>query len=111
MKLITSELRKLFKKYPIKSQDNKLMDSVVLCKYFLSEGDFTWYVTEAEPVQTSGCKEDYKFFGLVIMNGYSEFGYFYLSELETIRSPRFKLSIERDIWIDPGKECLNTLLK
>ena len=92
MKLVTKEIESRLKKYPLYSQDSKGGDAVVVCKFFNPVGAFTWYVLEGEKIG-----KDYRFFGLVINDyGEREYGYFMLSELESVRLP-FGLGIERDI--------------
>jgi len=62
-----------------------------LVKFFTPDSNWTWYATEFDG-------EDI-FFGLVI--GFvAEFGYFSLSELESVRGP-LGLPIERDEHFEP----------
>ena len=62
-----------------------------LVKFFTPAGGWTWYATEFDG-------EDI-FFGFVI--GFEpEFGYFSLSELESVRGP-LGLPIERDLHFEP----------
>jgi hypothetical protein len=62
-----------------------------LVKYFTPDSNWTWYASEFNG--------DDIFFGLVI--GFeAEFGYFCLSELESVRGP-LGLPIERDLHFDP----------
>ncbi|MBD5357364.1 MAG: DUF2958 domain-containing protein [Bacteroides sp.] len=104
MKLITKALEKLFAKYPTYSQDGKMYDAVVIAKFFMPWSSFTWYVTEACKL-TNG---DYEFFGYV--DGIEgEFGYFTLSELQSLRG-RFGLRVERDRYFDCGKTTLAKVL-
>lgn len=91
MKLITQEIEKRLKEFPLYSQEGLKDEAIALCKFFAPVGAYTWYVTEAEKVG-----DDYRFFGLVINNYFEkEWGYFMLSELKAIRLP-FGLGIERD---------------
>lgn len=97
MKLLTQELKKRLERFPLYSQEELKNEKIVICKFFAPVGAFTWYVTEAEKVD-----DDYRFFGLVINNYFEkEWGYFMLSELESIKLP-FGLRIERDMYF---KEC------
>lgn len=91
MKLLTAELEKKLKKFPLYSQDGKGDDAVVIAKFFTPWKNFTWYVTEGEK-QSDG---DWIFFGLVV-GLETEMGYFRLSDLEAIKGP-YGLKIERDI--------------
>ena len=62
-----------------------------LVKFFTPDSNWTWYASEFNG--------DDIFFGLVI--GFeAEFGYFSLSELESVRGP-LGLPIERDLHFDP----------
>lgn len=83
MKLLTEELRKKFEKYPLYSQDGKGENAVVVCKFFI--GTWTWYALEFDGQDT--------FFGLVV-GLETEYGYFSLSELASVR-------VERDMYFKP----------
>lgn len=92
MKLITKKIENELSKYPLYSQDDKGEDAVAVCKFFLQ--GFTWYVLEAEKKG-----DDYTFFGLV--DGLErEYGYFTLSELQSLRG-RWGLTVERDMYFKP----------
>jgi hypothetical protein len=95
MKLLTEEIRG--KLPPLYSQESKGGKAVVYTKYFTPSSNWTWYVTEGEPVTDDSGKEvDYRFFGLV--DGHcKELGYFSLSELESVNGP-MGLPIERDLY-------------
>ena len=94
MKLITKQIEKELQKYPLYSQENKGKDAKIICKFFNPCGTGTWYVLEAEKRGN-----DYLFFGIVDMYE-REYGYFSLSELESVRLP-FGLTIERDLYTAP----------
>lgn len=98
MKLLTEEIRR--KLPPLYSQENKGGKAVVYTKYFTPSSNWTWYVTEGEPVTDDSGKEvDFRFFGLV--DGHcKELGYFSLSELESVNGP-MGLPIERDLYWQP----------
>ena len=89
MKLMTEDLRK---KMPGLYQQEKLGgDAVVHAKYFTPDSNWTWYATEFDGRDT--------FFGLV--DGFEkEFGYFSLSEMQSVRGP-MGLPIERDLYWKP----------
>lgn len=90
MKLITKEVEKKLAKFPLYSQDGKEEKEVVV-KFFNPYSGWRWFVTEGEK-QEDG---DWLFFGLV--EGIEkEWGYFTLSQLESIPTP-FNLGIERDL--------------
>jgi hypothetical protein len=90
MKLLTLEIiRKLPKLYA--TEDTPLHEKVFTCKFFTPWSSWTWYVTEGDR-QEDG---DWLFFGYVEgLEG--EWGYFALSELESIDGP-FSLKVERDL--------------
>ena len=91
MRLLTQEIRKRLPK--LYEQETKAGDAVVYVKFFTPWGSWTWYATEFDGEDT--------FFGLV--DGHEkEFGYFSLSELESLRGP-LGLSIERDLYWQPKK--------
>ena len=86
MTLLTNELREKFPQvYATEEVSNG--EKVVIAKFFQPWGSWTWYAVEFDG-------ED-QFFGLV--DGFElEWGYFSLSELESIRGPG-SLGIERDM--------------
>ena len=92
MKLLTEELRKQFPK--LYSTENVPTDEkVVIAKFFTPWTNWTWYATEFDGKDL--------FFGLV--DGLEkEWGYFSLSELESISGPA-GLKIERDIYFGQPK--------
>jgi hypothetical protein len=89
MKLLTQETRrKLPELYA--TQDEK--DPVAQVKFFSPWSGWTWYATEFDGKDL--------FFGLV--EGFeTEWGYFSLSELESVRGPGGVPAIERDLYFDP----------
>ena len=97
MLLMTKELEKQFKKYPLYSQEGKLYDSEVVVKYFNPCGTGTWLITEGEK-QEDG---DWLFYGYCHLFEW-EWGYVMLSELESVRLP-YGLSIEREMYVT-GKQ-------
>jgi Protein of unknown function (DUF2958) len=91
MKLLTKEIRaKLPKLYAQESA----ADPNAHVKFFTPDSGWTWYVTEGEA--RGG---DFLFFGYVI-GLEAEWGYFALSELESVRGP-WGLPVERDLWFEP----------
>jgi len=93
MKLMTKELEKKFRKYPLYSQDGKGKEAKVVVKYFNPCGAGTWLITEGEK-QEDG---DWLMFGLCTLGYGYEWGTVMLSELESARLP-FGLGIERDLY-------------
>ena len=77
MKLLTDELRARLP--PLYSQEAEA-EPMVYAKFFMPGTGWTWYVTEGSPQE-----EDFLFFGFVV-GLESEFGYFLLSELESVRN-------------------------
>ena len=92
MKLLIPELRASLP--PLYSQEN-VPDPVVHAKFFTPDSNWTWYVTEGQAED-----HDFRFFGYVC-GMQEEWGYFILSELESVRGP-LGLEIERDLYFEPG---------
>lgn len=92
MKLLTKTLAaKIPPLYSSEDDDYK----TAVAKFFTPWTYWTWYVVEGEQ-QNDG---DWLFFGRV--DGFeSEFGYFTLSQLESVRGPA-GLRVERDRYFDP----------
>ena len=93
MQLLTDELRA---QLPALYAQEKEKDKMVYLKFFTPWTGWTWYVTEGS--QEEG---DFIFFGFVI-GLESEWGYFALSELESVRGPG-GLTIERDLHFHPKR--------
>ena len=94
MKLLTDQLRARLPR--LYSQEAEA-DPMVYAKFFLPGTGWTWYVTEGE--ERDG---DFLFFGFVV-GLESEFGYFLLSELESVHSPNLGLPVERDLYFAEGR--------
>ena len=94
MKLITKEIERKIKKYPLYSQDGKGDEAIVIAKFFPPWGGMSFYATEGHMVEGSG---DIEFFGLITNCGEAEYGYFNLYQLEDIRGP-WGLKVERDLY-------------
>ena len=95
MKLMTKEIEKKLKKFPLYSQDGKEGEAEVVCKFFAPVGSWTWYVLEGDKREDG----DWEFFGIVDNEYGHEYGYFTLNELEEVRLP-FGLKIERDKYFE-----------
>jgi hypothetical protein len=68
----------------------------VVVKYFTPDSGWTWYAVSASKDSESG---DVQFFGLV--DGLElELGYFWLSELQSVRG-QLGLPVERDLYWEP----------
>jgi len=93
MKLLTDELRARLP--PLYAQEAEA-EPTVHAKFFLPGTAWTWYVTEGQEQEG-----DFLFFGFVVGLD-SEFGYFLLSELESVRSS-LGLPVERDLYFKEGK--------
>ncbi len=84
MKLLTQEIRRALP--ALRSTEGLGMDAPIIVKFFTPTSNWTWYATEFDG-------EDL-FYGLV--DGFEkEFGYFSLSELESVHGP-YGVGIERD---------------
>ena len=88
MKLLTKAIIQKFQK--IGKQD--IENPIVIAKFFNPVGIGTWLATEFNPITKV-------FFGRVDLHE-SEFGFFSLEELESVKL-RFGLGIERDIYFEP----------
>lgn len=97
MKLITKAIENKLKRFPIGSQDGKGDDAEIIVKFFSPCGTSTWWVLEGEQTDDG----DWLFFGIAEIYE-REYGYFRLSELQSIRLP-FGLKIERDMYFDGKK--------
>lgn len=98
MKLLTKAIEKKLEKFPLYSQDGKEEDAEVVCKFFAPVGSWTWYVLEGAKHEDG----DWEFFGIVVNDMGSEYGYFSLRELESVQLP-LGLGIERDLYFDSCK--------
>lgn len=88
MKLLTKEIERKLERHPIGSQDGKGGNADVLVKFFYPFGTGTWLVTEAERTPDGS---DWLFYGFCDL-GFPEWGYFYYSEIKSIRW------MERDLY-------------
>ncbi len=90
MDLLPSELRAQIPPLYTTEHDE---DPLVRCKFFTPWSNWTWLITEFDGKDT--------LFGWVYGHE-AEWGYFSLSELQSIRGP-FGLPIERDLYFEPCK--------
>lgn len=92
MQLLTEAIRKSLPK--LYETDNvKVEDKILRAKFFTPDTNWTWYPVEFDGKDT--------FFGFV--QGFEqEWGYFTLSELESVKGP-MGLKIERDMYFSPRK--------
>lgn len=86
MILLTEELKKRFAR--VGRQESKLWDALVIARYFVPWGSWTWYATEYYP-------KDRIFFGYVC-GMFDEWGYFSLDEMQDLKGP-MGLGMERDL--------------
>lgn len=95
MKLVTKEIEREFKKYPLGSQDGKGDDALVILKVFNPYGSQTWLITEAEK---DG--DDWYCFGCANLFGFWEWGYISINELANTKVNvfGFKMGLERDMY-------------
>ena len=92
MELLTAELRA---RLPALYSQEHNKDPTVHCKFFTPDSNWTWLVTEGSVED-----DDFLFFGYVI-GLEEEWGYFVLSELESVRGS-LGLPIERDLHFQSG---------
>ena len=93
MKLLDDQLKARLP--PLYAQE-AAAEPIVYAKFFMPGSGWTWYVTEG-----SEQEGDFLFFGFVV-GLESEFGYFLLSELESVRT-QLGLQVERDLYFTEGK--------
>ena len=89
MELLTEEIREQLPE--LYANEEIGLAAQALVKFFTPDANWTWYASEFDG--------DDIFFGLVIGH-MAEFGYFSLSELESVRGP-WGLPIERDLDFEP----------
>jgi hypothetical protein len=90
MKLMTAAIRKSLPK--LYSQE-KVKDPIARVKFFNPCGMGTWFATEFDG-------KDLFFGWAILMPGCGEYGYFSLSELQSVKV-MFGLGIERDLYFQP----------
>jgi hypothetical protein len=79
------------------TENTKGEEKIVYAKFFAPNTIWTWYVMEGE---WSTNHEDFMFFGMV--QGFEqEYGYFSLSELESVVDANPLYKIERDLYFQP----------
>ena len=76
---------------PLNSTNGQGMNALARVKFFTPDSCWTWYAVEFNGEDT--------FYGLVI-GLERELGYFFLSELESVKGP-LGLPVERDLYFEP----------
>ena len=106
MKLLTQELEEKFKKFPLRSQEEKLGNAELIAKFFNPTGVGTWYITEGQILENG----DVEMFGYCHLGDdeMAEFGSVMLSELENLQLP-MGMTIERDLYIKDGTNLVQAL--
>ena len=102
MKLLTDEIKQALPDL-YTTEDTPTDQKEIVCKFFNPCGIGTWYVVEG----SEDADGDWTFFGLVELHE-REWGYFTLSELESL-DVGFGLGIERDIHWGGGEKALQHL--
>jgi hypothetical protein len=92
MKLLTKEIRASL---PSLGEQKSAADPIAHVKFFTPDGGWTWYAAEG-----SQDGDEFLFFGYVV-GVEAEWGYFSLSELESIRGA-LGLPVERDLYFTPA---------
>ncbi len=104
------QIKELTEKYPLYSQDGKQGNAKVLHHFFIGSAD--WYVLEGSKEGTTPDGKDIiTLYGIVSLHEI-EFGYFSLSEMESIKIPQrikdekgnvftINVEIERDKYFKP----------
>ena len=115
MKLLPKEL---LREIPPLYANEEEADPVVVCKFFMPDGCWTWYVIEGSTREPDGCgwgencnhrplteynpsQDDVLFFGYVV-GLCPELGYFSLSELTKTKG-MLGLPVERDLYFEPRR--------
>lgn len=94
MKLLTKAIERQIPAL-YSTEEVPTQDKTIICKFFALASSWSWYVVEGKR-QEDG---DYLFYGLV--DGFErEWGYFALSELESIKWHGIP-GIERDVHFEP----------
>lgn len=108
MELLTKELEKKFKDFPLYSQDGKYGLAKVIVKYFNPCGVGTWLITEGQRTDDG----DFEMFGYCHLGDdeNAELGYVRLSELQAIKGP-LGIGIERDLYFDEDCTLENAIYK
>ena len=106
MKLLTQELEEKFKKFPLRSQEEKLGNAELIAKFYNPTGVGTWYITEGQILENG----DVEMFGYCHLGDdeMAEFGSVMLSELENLQLP-MGMTIERDLYIKDGTNLVQAL--
>ena len=87
--LLTKQLKERFKK--VGKQETP--DPIIIAKFFNPCGAETWYISEYNG-ETKTC------YAYVTGMGENEWGYFSITELESLRCSPLGLPIERDLYFD-----------
>lgn len=98
---------------PLYAQDGKGDDAIVHVKFFLTGSNWTWFITEAsaviddeyvalKDVKPGDDIEEIVMFGMT-HGQFNELGYTHFGELLGVRSPMFRLPVERDLHYGPTR--------
>lgn len=96
MKLVTQAVLGKLLKFEPYSQDGAGLNAEILCKFFTPDGSWSWFVLEADAVETEGGNVDWRFFGIATDGEHVEFGYFDFADMKKVRGS-LTLPIERDL--------------
>ena len=106
-KILTKEIERRLKKYPIYSQENKGAGATVVFRIFHPWSKFSFYILEGEKQEYG----DWLFFGYNPYCEGEEYGYLTLSQIESvvINVNGFLFPIERDIFVKGDKKLYDEL--
>ena len=128
MKLLTREI--IQKMPPLGTTAQKSSEEIpVICKFFLPEGRWTWFICEGSLTTEDGTekalkdcsdaelndpKNDIIFFGYCwsgLGSDCDELGNVSFNELKSVKTKRFKLPIERDLHFPVGGHMVSEFMK
>ena len=94
---LTQKMVDSFRKMHNQNSTNESLDDIILiAKYFMPDGSWTWYASEYDEFNEI-------FFGYVTGTPFPEWGSFSLEDIESIRIGSLRLPIERDIHWTPKR--------
>ena len=84
--LLTQDMKKLFKNFPLNSQKGKGKEATCVCAFGI--GNIRWFILEGQPEGN-----DFALYGIVAGQGEPEYGFFALSEIEAVVADRSEFGL------------------